>query len=116
MTYLVDLILVMHILFSVAQDSSKDPISRRLVKRVVGDYKNSTTKAEVHFTITEYVQGIGAFNGIDRDNALDTVTALIKRHSRAPDLLKLQNKIVSCHFPANDEPWDILAPANPSSV
>lgn len=116
MAYLVDLILVMQILF-LAVLSTGRPISRHLIKRVVNLYKDSLVKADVHHAVKQYVQGTGIFARTNRDNALDTVTHLINRYSKDPEILDLTNRsLLSNPLFVDDEPWDVpAARATPST-
>lgn len=102
MTYIVDLILVMQILF-LAAGSTKRPILRHVIKLVVGAYKESIVKTQVHSAIQQYVNSAGVFVGADRDNAFNTVTNLINRYRKDPEIREILAEILAKDHPAVDE-------------
>lgn len=96
----------MQLLFSVA--SSKHPISRLLIKRIVNTYKDSGAKAQIHLNVIQYVQGTSKSDETGRDSALDIVENLIKQYSKQSDMFELMRPILlSYRYPVIDDQWDV---------
>jgi hypothetical protein len=110
MAYIVDLILFVQLLFSVAA-SSNLPISCRLIKTTFAAYNDSIAKTQVHSKIREHVANAGIFNR-DRDSALNKIVELIKQHHEGcAEMIQMKDQILAFEFPEKDEQWDVSTSA-----
>jgi len=107
MAYIVDLILVVQLLFSVVA-SNNLPISRRLIKVTFAAYNDSIAKTQVHTKIREHVSKAGIFNPGNRDSALNKIVELIKHHHEGTaEMIQSKQQILAFEFPEVDEQWDV---------
>jgi len=113
MAYIIDLILVVQLLFSVVA-SDNLTISRRLIKITFAAYNDSIAKTQVHTKIREHVTKAGILNPRNRDSALNKIVELIKHHHEGTsEMIQLKQQILAFEFPEGDEQWDVSISAQP---
>ncbi|KZP02187.1 hypothetical protein FIBSPDRAFT_970314 [Athelia psychrophila] len=102
MTYVVNLVLVMQLLFLVLA-AGKAKMSTPLIKRVIEAYHDSDVKVAVQVSIKTYVTESGGFSKMGRDKAFDTVDGLLKRYCESKEISDLTKEILSSNVLAAEQ-------------
>jgi hypothetical protein len=111
MGYIVDLIMVVQLLFSVVA-SNQLPITRRLINITIKAYNDSIVKAQVHIDIQDHVNKAGVFNHA-KDVTFSKIVDLIESHDgNTSQMLGLMGKTLEMLREKNeslgdDDEWDI---------